>query len=242
MARAIWKGAVIAESDACKRLKETHTFLHRRCGATSCARARRTPSATGHWKGTASYYDFVVGDKVNKDAVWHYHPDPKPAAANIKEYVAFSGGVRVEPWPKTRVLPANRGRPIGRALSRGLARRRTLRARDWGPMPKLHRVVEEEATLSKCADADGLRARGTPGATPLRWAYATLRAGAPLAPATGPQRPRGRRPASGAGIRRTAVLGRGRCRSRRDSQRTRQRALSPGRSRNPRARPARISR
>jgi hypothetical protein len=35
-------------------------------------------------------------------------------------------------------------------------------------MPKVHRVVQEEATLSKRADADGLRARETPGATPLR--------------------------------------------------------------------------
>ncbi len=47
------------------------------------------------WKGTASYYDVVVDGKVNKDAVWYY-PDPLPAAANIKGYVAFWKGVTVE--------------------------------------------------------------------------------------------------------------------------------------------------
>jgi len=47
------------------------------------------------WKGTASYYDLVVGDQVNRDAAWYY-PDPKAAAAEIKDYVAFWRGVTVE--------------------------------------------------------------------------------------------------------------------------------------------------
>jgi len=47
------------------------------------------------WKGTASYYDVVVDGKVNKDAAWYY-PEPKDAAANIKDHVAFWHGVTVE--------------------------------------------------------------------------------------------------------------------------------------------------
>jgi uncharacterized protein (DUF427 family) len=47
------------------------------------------------WKGTAHYYDVVVGEQVNRDAAWYY-PDPKPAAQNIKDHVAFWRGVTVE--------------------------------------------------------------------------------------------------------------------------------------------------
>ena len=47
------------------------------------------------WKGTASYYDVEVGGKLNQDAAWFY-PEPKPEAKQIKDYVAFWKGVKVE--------------------------------------------------------------------------------------------------------------------------------------------------
>jgi uncharacterized protein (DUF427 family) len=47
------------------------------------------------WKGTASYHDLEVNGERNPDAVWFY-PDPKPAAAQIKDRVAFWKGVRIE--------------------------------------------------------------------------------------------------------------------------------------------------
>jgi uncharacterized protein (DUF427 family) len=50
---------------------------------------------TCHWKGVASYYDVVVGDKVNHDAAWFY-ADPSPAAKQILDRVAFWHGVKVE--------------------------------------------------------------------------------------------------------------------------------------------------
>lgn len=41
------------------------------------------------WKGTASYYTIDVGDgQPLRDAAWYY-PEPKKAAAAIKDYVAF---------------------------------------------------------------------------------------------------------------------------------------------------------
>ncbi len=46
------------------------------------------------WKGVASYYHVVVDGKVNEDAAWYY-PDPKPAAMQIKDHVAFWKGVEV---------------------------------------------------------------------------------------------------------------------------------------------------
>ena len=46
------------------------------------------------WKGTASYYDVVVEGNTNAGAAWYY-PEPKPAASDIKNYVAFWQGVQV---------------------------------------------------------------------------------------------------------------------------------------------------
>jgi uncharacterized protein (DUF427 family) len=48
------------------------------------------------WKGTASYYTLEVDGKQNKDAAWFY-PEPKDAAAEIKNRVAFWKGVTITP-------------------------------------------------------------------------------------------------------------------------------------------------
>ena len=44
------------------------------------------------WKGVASYYTLEVDGKQNPDAAWYY-TEPKPAADNIKDHVAFWKGV-----------------------------------------------------------------------------------------------------------------------------------------------------
>jgi uncharacterized protein (DUF427 family) len=46
------------------------------------------------WKGEASYYSIVVGGKENSNAAWSY-PDPKDAAKEIKDHIAFWKGVEV---------------------------------------------------------------------------------------------------------------------------------------------------
>jgi uncharacterized protein (DUF427 family) len=93
MPRAIWNGTVLAESDRTVVVEGNHYFppdaVHREVLRDSATHS------TCHWKGLASYYDVTVGGQVNKDAAWYY-PDPKPAAANIKGYIAFWKGVRVE--------------------------------------------------------------------------------------------------------------------------------------------------
>ncbi len=94
MARALWNGAVLAESDRTVLVEGNHYFP-----PDAIRREHLRDSATHTvcgWKGTASYYDVEVGGQVNKDAAWYY-PEPKSAAANIKGYVAFWKGVRVEP-------------------------------------------------------------------------------------------------------------------------------------------------
>jgi uncharacterized protein (DUF427 family) len=48
-----------------------------------------SPSKTNClWKGLASYDDVVVDGEAFRNAAWHY-PDPKEAAENIRDYVAF---------------------------------------------------------------------------------------------------------------------------------------------------------
>jgi uncharacterized protein (DUF427 family) len=94
MPRAIWNGVVVAESPHTEVVEGNHYFP-----PESIRREHFRPSSTHTvcgWKGRASYYDVVVGDAVNADAAWYY-PDPLPAAANIKGYVAFWRGVAVEP-------------------------------------------------------------------------------------------------------------------------------------------------
>jgi uncharacterized protein (DUF427 family) len=93
MARATWKGAVIAESDATIVVEGNHYFPPESVDSTHL-RPSGTHTICG-WKGTASYHDVVVGTDVNKDAAWYY-PEPKAAAANIAGYVAFWRGVQVE--------------------------------------------------------------------------------------------------------------------------------------------------
>jgi uncharacterized protein (DUF427 family) len=91
--RAIWRDAVIAESDETVVVEGNHYFP-----ATSVRSEHLRPSdthTTCPWKGVASYYDVIVGDEVNRDAAWYY-PEVKEAAAQIKGRVAFWKGVRVE--------------------------------------------------------------------------------------------------------------------------------------------------
>ena len=91
--KAIWNGAVLAESDKTIVVEGNHYFP-REAIHQEYFRPSSTHTVCG-WKGTASYYDVVVGDAVNEDAAWYY-PNTKEAAKNIENYVAFWKGVKVE--------------------------------------------------------------------------------------------------------------------------------------------------
>jgi uncharacterized protein (DUF427 family) len=93
MPKAIWNGAVLAESDACKVVEGNQYFPPQ-----AIKRQYFKPSmmhSTCPWKGEASYYDIEVDGQTNKDAAWYY-PSPKDAAKEIAGYVAFWKGVKVE--------------------------------------------------------------------------------------------------------------------------------------------------
>jgi uncharacterized protein (DUF427 family) len=93
MARAVWNGAVIAESADTKVVEGNLYFppesIRKEYFQSSSHRT------TCPWKGEAHYFDVVVDGKSNPQAAWFY-PDPKSAAAQIKGHVAFWRGVSVE--------------------------------------------------------------------------------------------------------------------------------------------------
>jgi len=91
--KAVWNGQVIAESDATVVVEGNHYFP-----ASALRREFFRDSATHTtcgWKGVASYYSLLVDGSSNPDAAWYY-PEPKSAAAEIKDHVAFWRGVKVE--------------------------------------------------------------------------------------------------------------------------------------------------
>ena len=93
MKRASWNGVIIAESGHCVVVEGNQYFP-----ADAVKREYLRENSTHTicpWKGTASYFDVVVNGEANKDAAWYY-ADTKPAADNIKGYIAFWKGVRVE--------------------------------------------------------------------------------------------------------------------------------------------------
>ena len=93
MPKAVWRDAVLAESQRCVVVEGNQYFP-----PDSVRREHLRESATHTtcaWKGVASYYDVIVGDELNRDAAWYY-PAPKDAAKQIAGHVAFWRGVRIE--------------------------------------------------------------------------------------------------------------------------------------------------
>ncbi len=91
--RAIWNGAVLAESNETVVVEGNQYFPKE-----SINEEYFVPSDTHTicpWKGKASYYSLRVNGEENPDAAWYY-PEPKPAASSIKDRVAFWKGVKIE--------------------------------------------------------------------------------------------------------------------------------------------------
>lgn len=90
--KAIWQNVILAESKATRVVEGNHYFppdsINRNYFRDS------DKHTTCPWKGIASYHHIVVDGQVNQDAAWYY-PQPKVAAENIKNYVAFWKGVEV---------------------------------------------------------------------------------------------------------------------------------------------------
>lgn len=91
--KAIWNNQIIAESNDTVQIEGNHYF------PADSVKSEFLLSSDTHticpWKGTASYYSLNVDGQENKDAAWYY-PQPKDAAQEIKDRVAFWKGVKIE--------------------------------------------------------------------------------------------------------------------------------------------------
>lgn len=90
--KAVWNGAVLAESARTIVVEGNHYFPP---DAVNLQYLKPSEThTTCPWKGRASYYHVEVAGQVNQDAAWTY-PAPKDAASHIAGYVAFWHGVKV---------------------------------------------------------------------------------------------------------------------------------------------------
>lgn len=92
MVEARWNDMLIASSDDTVVVEGNHYFPREAVDASLLR-----PSATTTicpWKGEAHYFDVAVDGASNPDAAWYY-PEPKSAAENIRDRVAFWKGVEV---------------------------------------------------------------------------------------------------------------------------------------------------
>lgn len=100
VAKAIWNDIVIAESDTYEAVQGNVYFP-----ADAIKLQYFQPSAhqtTCGWKGVASYYTINVDGKENPNAAWSY-AEPKEAAKEIKEHIAFWKGVWMGCWYSGRL-------------------------------------------------------------------------------------------------------------------------------------------
>lgn len=92
MSKAIWKDTTLATSEDTVMVENNHYFPAESVDRSHLRESSHTTVCP--WKGTAHYYDVVVGDAVNANAAWYY-PQPKNKAAEIKDHIAFWKGVMV---------------------------------------------------------------------------------------------------------------------------------------------------
>jgi uncharacterized protein (DUF427 family) len=93
MAKATWAGKTIAESNATVEVEGNQYFPPEAVAQGFLKPSSHTSECS--WKGTAHYYHVEVDGMKNENAAWYY-PEPKAAAARIKDRVAFWKGVKVQ--------------------------------------------------------------------------------------------------------------------------------------------------
>lgn len=92
MARAIWNGVVLAESENYRVVKNSVYFP-----PDSINRQYLKPSehhTVCPWNGVAYYFDLVVNGMELRDGAWYY-PSPGKDSEAIRDHVVFWRGVRL---------------------------------------------------------------------------------------------------------------------------------------------------
>ncbi len=92
MVSAVWNGVTIAQSDKTVQVEGNHYFPRSSVRSEYLSDSNKTSVCP--WKGQAKYLSLSVNGAENADAAWYY-PQPSPAAAEIKDHVAFWRGVQI---------------------------------------------------------------------------------------------------------------------------------------------------
>lgn len=90
--KAIFNNKIIAESEETISVEGNQYFPPKSIKQEFLQKSQT--STVCPWKGTASYYDVVVGEATNKDTAWYYQ-NPSSMADKLKDYVAFWRGVEI---------------------------------------------------------------------------------------------------------------------------------------------------
>ena len=90
--RAIWNNTIIAETDKFMILEGKFYFPPDSVNTTYLKKSGN--QYVSRWKGTADYYDIVIGDKINRDAAWAYE-EVDQEVAGIRGYFSFWNGVEI---------------------------------------------------------------------------------------------------------------------------------------------------
>ena len=89
--KVIFNNVVIADTRNAKRVLETsgapaYYIPPKDIETEDITRTRK--KTVCEWKGVASYYTLIFGDKKAANAAWSY-PDPTPGYESIKDHIAF---------------------------------------------------------------------------------------------------------------------------------------------------------
>lgn len=88
--RAIYNNIIVAESNLCIEIEGNQYFPPQSVKMDYFSKTNL--HTTCPWKGEASYYTINIDGMISENAAWFY-TEPKEAATQIKDYVAFYSNV-----------------------------------------------------------------------------------------------------------------------------------------------------
>jgi uncharacterized protein (DUF427 family) len=103
MAKAIWNGVTIAETDDIAHVEGNAYFPLSAIDKQILSESNETRPTYCHWKGIAEYYDITVDGETNVGGAGYY-ATPYQQAVIITDRIAFSKGVEITGVPEGRGL------------------------------------------------------------------------------------------------------------------------------------------
>ena len=103
MAKAIWHGVTLAETDDIAHVEGNAYFPSSAVNKKYLSESGGTRPTYCHWKGIADYYDIKIDGETNVGAAWFYR-EPYAQAAVIRDRIAFWKGVEITGAPEGRGL------------------------------------------------------------------------------------------------------------------------------------------